>query len=216
MTNMMAAHLVPFVTKVCGITTEEDAAVAVAAGANALGFNFYPGSPRFVSVDQAKAIAVSLPSSVLRVGVFVNETPRVLARIAAEVGLDIVQVHGVLSGTLPGLRVWRAVPVDASFSTVSVEAIVAEALLLDTPNGNYGGSGQTFEWSLARSLRRRILIAGGLDAGNVAAAIQAARPWGVDACSRLESSPGRKDPEKVRHFVHAAKAAWQTFETALE
>jgi len=213
---MMPLHLIPFVTKVCGITREEDAAVAVAAGANALGFNFYPGSPRFVQVDQAKAIAVSLPSSVLRVGVFVNETPQVLARTAAEVGLDIVQVHGVFSDTLVGLRVWRAVPVDASFNSVLADALEAEALLLDSPNGNFGGSGQTFDWSIARSLRRRILIAGGLDGGNVAAAIQVARPWGVDACSRLESSPGRKDPEKVHAFVHAAKAAWQAFESARE
>lgn len=189
--------------KVCGITSAQDALDAAAAGASALGFNFYSGSPRFIEPAAARSIAQELPANVTKVGIFVNESCAVIAETAAQVGLDVVQLYG--SSTAPGLRVWRAARVTPEFTAASLDDAQAEAFLLDTADGALaGGTGRTFDWNAARNLGRRIILAGGLDASNVRAAIEAARPWGVDACSRLESSPGKKDPAKVREFVKAA------------
>jgi len=189
--------------KVCGITNREDAMAAVEAGAGALGFNFYPKSPRYIAPADAAAIAV--PPGILRVGVFVNE-PRV-REIVAEAGLDIAQLHGNETEAPEGVRVWKAFRVNNVFRLEDIEAFPAEAFLLDTPTELYGGSGHTFDWSRARGASRRILLAGGLDADNVETAIRVARPWGVDACSRLESSPGRKDHSRMARFIAAALAA---------
>lgn len=189
--------------KVCGITNREDAMAAVEAGAGAIGFNFYPKSPRYIAPADAAAIAV--PRGVLRVGVFVNE-PRV-REIVAEAGLDIAQLHGNETAAPEGVRVWKAFRVNNEFRLEDIEAFPAEAFLLDTPTELYGGSGHTFDWSRARGASRRILLAGGLDADNVETAIRVARPWGVDACSRLESSAGRKDHSRMARFIAAALAA---------
>jgi len=187
--------------KICGITNRDDAMAAVEAGASAIGFNFYHDSPRYISPTGASVIAEKIPASVWKVGVFVNETPESVAKIALQVGLDIAQLHGVADAR--GIRIWRACQVDDADLFINDETV--EALLLDTPSeGQFGGTGKTFDWSRAKGLPKKVVIAGGLDASNVRRAIAEAQPWGVDACSRLEKSPGHKDYEKLRQFIEAA------------
>lgn len=191
--------------KICGITNREDALAAVEAGAGALGFNFWPRSPRCITSEQAARLLDGLPAGVLKVGVFVNQPEA--GEIARRLGLDVAQLCGEeRPADYPaGVRVWKAVRVDGNFTLPDVPA---EALLLDGPAGAlYGGGGKTFDWRIAAGGARRIILAGGLDASNVREAIAAARPWGVDACSRLESSPGKKDHVKMAAFVKAALAA---------
>lgn len=181
--------------KICGITRREDAEAAVAAGASALGFVFYPPSPRCVTPQRAAEIASGLQT--LRVGVFVNESAASIEAVMRAAKLDIAQIYG---GEAPAAaRVWKAFRVEQAFSPALGDA---EAILLDGPQ-----TGAAFDWSLARTAAPRVIVAGGLDASNVAEAIRVAQPWGVDASSRLESSPGIKDHEKVRLFVEAALKA---------
>ncbi len=188
--------------KICGITNREDALVAVEAGASALGFNFYRESPRYVSPTGASMIAAKIPANVWRVGIFVNEAPETIARIAVDTGLDVAQLYGTSEAR--GLRVWRAIQANGSLVSHLNDELV-EALLLDTPSEKlHGGTGAPFDWALAKGLPKKVVIAGGLDATNVRKAIEQAEPWGVDACSRLEKSPGLKDHAKVREFVKAA------------
>lgn len=198
----------PFVVKVCGITNEEDARVAIDAGANALGFNFYQKSPRYITPERAHQIAAAVEGDYLKVGIFVKPSVRVLLEVANDIPLDVVQLHGD-SVALPSsraLRVWRALPATAD-PPPAYPSI--EAYLLDSPSARFGGSGEIFDWNIAACFPHRVILAGGLDGSNVAEAIRVASPWGVDACSRLELSPGRKDPQRVREFVHAALAAIQ-------
>jgi phosphoribosylanthranilate isomerase len=188
--------------KVCGITNREDALVAVEAGASAIGFNFYRESPRYISPTGASMIAAKVPADVWKVGIFVNETPETIARIALETGLDVVQLYGTSEAR--AIRIWRAIRANESLLS-HVNDETAEAVLLDTPSEElHGGTGASFDWSRAKGLPKHIIIAGGLDATNVRSAIEQAQPWGVDACSRLEKSPGLKDHDKVRQFVKAA------------
>ncbi len=201
------------IVKICGITSEADALVAVESGANALGFNFYPKSPRFLSLDAAHRIACILPDTVLKVGVLVEPSEEELQVAINRVPLDVIQLHG---RHVPSIahRTWRALSAASDEAALyqlaedsnerPVESLVAEAILLDAHSPDHGGSGQTFDWKLATRFWQPIILAGGLDASNVAEAIRTARPWGVDACSRLESSPGIKDPARVRAFVAAA------------
>ena len=207
-----------FVLKVCGITTEQDGLLAASAGANAIGLNFYRRSPRFVTVQEAQRIAAVLPENVSKVGVFVDESAERILEIAHAVPLDVVQLHGSrLPATLPSsLRIWRAISVDEDFSASSVTVFKAEAYLLDTPSEQGGGSGRTFDWSRAAHVSERVVLAGGLDGDNVRSAISQVRPWGVDACSRLESAPGKKNEAKVRHFVSVALGAFATLKPARE
>ena len=193
----------PFVIKVCGITSEADAHTATHAGANAIGLNFYLKSPRCLSLEAAHQIALSLPDTVLKVGVFVEPSADDLLQAIDRVPLDVVQLHG---RHVPSIahRTWRAL---SASKADPAESLVAEAILLDTDTPHHGGSGQTFDWQLATRFWQPVILAGGLDASNVADAIEIARPAGVDACSRLESAPGKKDPEKIRAFVEAALAA---------
>jgi phosphoribosylanthranilate isomerase len=196
------------ILKICGITNPEDAAAAIAAGANAIGFNFYQGSPRFVAPEVAAAIVS--PPGIRRVGVFVNETPQRIAEVVGIARLDVAQLHGdenVFDFPLD-VPVWKAVRVNPGFDFSEYDECNAEALLLDGPAaGAYGGAGRSFDWQMAGVATRRVVLAGGLDATNVAAAIALVRPWGVDACSRIESAPGRKDHKKMNAFLEAAKAA---------
>jgi phosphoribosylanthranilate isomerase len=190
--------------KICGITNREDALAAVEAGASAIGFNFYRESPRYISHTGAAMIGEKIPADVWKVGVFVNETAETIARIVLDAGLDVAQLHG--SSDARGIRIWRAMsPVDpvalALFGDV-------EAVLIDSPVGGvFGGSGKTWDWNEAPHLEQKIIIAGGLDGDNVQLAIEQARPWGVDACSRIEKSPGLKDHYKMRKFILAALAS---------
>ncbi len=190
------------IVKICGITNSGDAAIAIAAGATALGFNFYPRSPRFISFAAARAIAAEVPAGILKVGIFVNETPERVCEAVPEAGIDVAQVIGPPPASARYWRVHRPVP---GFCSNDLDDSRAEAFLLDTPSDSlHGGTGHTFDWLLASIPGKRIVIAGGLGPDNVAQAIRACRPWGVDACSRLESTPGRKDPDKVKAFVAAA------------
>ena len=192
--------------KICGITKLEDAVAAIEGGASALGFNFYPKSPRYIAPDCAAGMIAKLPASVWKVGVFVNESPERITEIAQHVGLDVVQLVGQAI-RLSGLRVWQTAYVDENFRLTDIELDPAEAILLDAPSGQYyGGTGQTFDWSRAAGSSKRIILAGGLDAGNVRQAIAAAQPWGVDICSRIESSPGRKDHVKMAQFLREARS----------
>lgn len=194
--------------KICGITNREDALAAADGGATALGFNFYPKSARFTSPEAAARLIEELPSSVWKVGVFVNEAGN-LAELAARIGLDVVQLHGdEPPDSLPeGLRVWKAFRVGPSFDPAQLDRYPVEACVLDAPSAElYGGTGTTFDWALAAGASKKIILAGGLDADNVRAAIRVVRPWGVDACSRLESVPGRKDHKKMAQFLKAALA----------
>ena len=194
------------IVKVCGITSEADARAAIEAGANALGFNFWPRSPRYIAAEAAAAFVPSL-SGALKVGVFVDSAPEEIAAIAGRLRLDVAQLHGAAMPP-PAVRFWRGASAGAGFDVSHLNEPEAEAYLLDTPAGAlHGGTGRTFDWTRARTAARRIIVAGGLDASNVAEAIAIAQPWGVDSCSRLESSPGVKDHAKVAAFVAAALSA---------
>jgi len=208
----MSLQTQQFIVKICGLTSAWDTTHAVRAGASAIGFNFYPESSRFLGLDQAQILASLVPPTVAKVGIFVHATTEKLLETLDRVPLDVLQLHGSvpdsLAHVLPqGVRVWRALPVTAQFR---VSALGSEfgAYLLDSPTPQYGGSGQTFDWARARGGAVPIILAGGLNALNVARAIETAEPWGVDACSSLESSPGRKDPENVEAFVAAARKAF--------
>jgi phosphoribosylanthranilate isomerase len=216
------------ILKICGITNQDDASAAIEAGATAVGFNFYARSPRYISPAQAGEIVTA--AGVRRVGVFVNEKREVVEAIVGEARLDVAQLHGDESpADYPGglkpappvhangvvgralarqILVWKALRVDAAFDLALYRDNPAEALLLDGPAGElYGGAGKSFDWRVARETDRKIILAGGLDASNVASAIELVRPWGVDACSRIESAPGRKDRRKMSEFLQAAMAA---------
>jgi phosphoribosylanthranilate isomerase len=191
------------IIKVCGITNMRDALVALDAGADALGFNFWPGSPRFM---KETAFLSELPENFWRVGLFVKEEEARVREIMAEFHLDIAQVHKM--EPVAGLRNWRAISVDRALTQQDIDDANAEAVVLDAPAGALeGGTGKTFNWTQVQNLQGKILLAGGLDGGNVGQAVEAVRPWGVDACSKLESEPGKKDPEKVWRFVEAARRA---------
>jgi phosphoribosylanthranilate isomerase len=191
------------IVKICGITNPEDARIAVEAGANALGFNFYPKSPRYLSLEAARLVVQAVPGDYLKVGVFVNAKKEELQRAFESVPLDVVQLHGTACET--AFPTWRAIAVGQGTPAPNPNT---EAYLLDTPSQNFGGSGQTFDWSLAAAFPYpKKIVAGGLDGSNVADAIRASHPWGVDACSRLEWKPGLKDPQRVRDFISAAFAA---------
>jgi phosphoribosylanthranilate isomerase len=182
--------------KVCGITRREDAEAAVEAGASALGFVFVPSSPRYVTPEQAVELGQDLP--ILKVGVFEGQTAASLKETMRIAQLDVLQIYG---GASPeGARVWKAFRVSGAFDPSQANGV--EAVLLDGP-----ANGISFDWSLAKSAGTNVIVAGGLHAGNVAEAIRAVKPWGVDASSGLESSPGIKDHEKVRLFVEAALKA---------
>jgi phosphoribosylanthranilate isomerase len=192
--------------KICGITNREDALAAVECGAGALGFNFYPASPRYIRPEEAARIGGKLPPGVWKVGVFVNETTPEIARICQAAGLDVAQLHGdePPETIATGMRIWKALRVDEGFTSARMEPYEVEAFVLDAPTEAYGGSGRTFEWSRARDTGKKVVLAGGLEESNVREAIRLVRPWGVDACSSLEIAPGRKDHARMARFVAAA------------
>jgi phosphoribosylanthranilate isomerase len=205
--------------KICGITSVEDAQLAVDAGADAVGFVFFAMSPRKTTVERASRIVRVLPTTVRRVGVFVNETPEAMSRAAEEVGLDLLQLHGdEPAEALAGLArpVIKAVRVGRGFAQDEALRFAEKAagLLVDTrlPGETQlpGGTGVPFDWTLVKGLAERVpflMLAGGLSPQNVAEAIRAVRPHAVDVSSGVEALPGRKDAEKVRAFVRAAREA---------
>ncbi len=205
----------PVRVKICGITSVADALAAVAAGADALGFMFYPPSPRYLTVDAALAITRELPPFVARVGVFVDADEDRIVETAKRVGLDTVQLHGSetseLAARLTAYRVVKAMRMEGPAAFERLAGFREVAWLLDSyVAGSFGGTGQTFNWDLACEAVRRggkVILAGGLTVDNVARAVAAVGPYAVDVSSGVESSPGRKDPAKVRDFIAAAKGA---------
>lgn len=199
--------------KICGITNVGDALHAAACGADALGFVFYAGSPRCVTPAQVRAITAELPPFLTRVGLFVNEAPERILAIAAECGLDALQLHGdepPESCSLPPYRVIKALRVRDAGSLAGQEAFRVPALLLDAWVADaYGGTGHSFQWELAAGIARQrpVILAGGLTPANVAAAVRQVRPYGVDVSSGVESAPGKKDPQKVAQFIRMAREA---------
>jgi phosphoribosylanthranilate isomerase len=204
--------------KICGISTPEDAQHAAACGADALGFVFWFMSPRKVDPARAAAIAAGLPDSVLRVGVFVDAPRDEMRRIADEVGLDLLQLHGEESvaaladlprPALKAVRVGKQFNPDEALRYAGHAAGVVVDTRLPGETQLPGGTGVPFDWSLVRDLSDRVgflMLAGGLSPDNVAEAVRAVRPHAVDVSSGVERMPGRKDPARVKAFVEAARA----------
>jgi len=196
--------------KICGITRAEDALAAARLGADALGFNFWPGSKRFVAPTAARAIVARLPPFVVPVGVFVNQPEEEILAVARETGVRVLQLHGdeppALCARLP-LPVVKAIRVDAVRSLSALASYEVAAFLLDTPSRGFGGSGAPFDWSLAEGVSEvaPVILAGGLTPENVAEAIRAVRPYAVDVAGGVESAPGVKDLARLARFIATAK-----------
>ncbi len=202
--------------KICGITNEEDALAAVKFGADALGFNFYTKSPRYISPDKARQIIEKLPEKILIVGVFVNEALEKTKEIAETVKLDAIQLHGdetpdfvrkLKSKT--DLEVIKAFRVSPDFEPEKIVEYGADAVLLDAYSPNeYGGTGKTFDWEIAKRTQKifpKMYLAGGLSAENISGVILEIKPFAVDACSSLEKEKGVKDLQKLERFLSAVK-----------
>jgi phosphoribosylanthranilate isomerase len=198
--------------KICGITRLDDALAAVRLGADALGFNFWPRSKRYLPPGEARAIVRRLPSFVTAVGVFVDPTREEVLRAADQSGIAVAQLHGdeppELCASLP-LPVLKAIRVTGAHALSALASYEVQGFLLDTPTVGYGGSGQTFDWELAAEVARElpIVLAGGLGPENVAEAVRIVHPWAVDVASGVELAPGVKDPERMRLFIDRAKEA---------
>ena len=196
--------------KICGVKRLEDALAAARLGADAVGFNFWPRSKRFIPPATARAIVERLPHGVAAFGVFVDPSrDELLAAIAAS-GVGAVQLHG---DEPPALCLGLPVPVVKALrmrdgrDLAALASYEVRAFLLDAPSAGYGGSGATFDWSLAGAAARElpVLLAGGLTPQNVADAVRTVRPLGVDVASGVESSPGVKDARRVEEFIRRAK-----------
>jgi len=202
--------------KICGITSAADAQAAIEAGANLLGFNFYPKSPRHISEGRASEIRSKLPKKVKAVGIFVNRLPADVITLQSSLALDDVQLHGdespeTVAEIAPVVPVIKAFRVEPEFPVTTLDEYSrAFAFLFDAAHTDqYGGTGRTTDWDVARraSLKHRIILAGGLKVENVAAAVRIVRPYGIDVASGVESSPGKKDHELLREFIREVRRA---------
>jgi phosphoribosylanthranilate isomerase len=208
------------------MTNLDDALVAVEAGADAVGFVFYEKSPRCVSVEAVREIVPKLPKEVEKVGVFVNEGDDTLCELAERAGLTAIQMHGdhedprvadLVKARRPELKVLAAISMvheSPDGWAMRWRPDVVHAFLVDSGGGSKpGGTGKTFDWSKSGPIlenikaRGNVVAAGGLTPDNVCTALDILKPWGVDVVSGVEASPGKKDPEKVRAFVRAVRAA---------
>ncbi|MBP7687884.1 MAG: phosphoribosylanthranilate isomerase [Thermoflexales bacterium] len=201
--------------KICGITNLEDAQAAIEAGADLLGFNFYRKSARYVQPEVARSIVAQVRSGVRVpqvIGVFVNSSALEIQSIMREVDLDQAQLHGdesiELVAQVQGFKALRPQSLEEAEKQAKTYALASEpAVLIDAyRQGEYGGTGQVGDWSLAAQIAQQypILLAGGLTPENVAEAIRQVRPWGIDVASGVESAPGKKDVAKMRAFVARA------------
>ena len=201
--------------KICGITNPEDAAAALEAGADALGFVFHRKSPRYVEPQVVKSIVAGLPPFILPVGVFVNEEPKVVRDLMDLCGLALAQLHGDESAgyceTL-GRPVIKAIGLKDRASLLALAEYKGRAhvrgFLLDTfAPDTYGGTGRTTDWTIAAELAKSVtvILAGGLNPDNVATAVATVKPYAVDVSSGVEASPGKKDHARIHAFVQAAK-----------
>jgi phosphoribosylanthranilate isomerase len=197
--------------KICGLTNLEDALVAAESGADALGFVFYPQSPRCIEPKEAKDIIRKLPPYATMVGVFANAGEDEVLRVMDECGLDLAQLQGDEPPSTCerlGSRAIKAIRVKDLDSLASMKTYSVRAFVLDTYTPeNFGGTGKRFDWDLAVEAKQygRVILAGGLSPENVQKAIQKVRPYGVDVSSGVERRIGKKDPEKVRQFIRMAK-----------
>jgi phosphoribosylanthranilate isomerase len=201
--------------KICGITNADDAVMAVDAGADALGFVFYRKSPRYVEPQVVKSIVADLPPFVLPVGVFVNEESKIVRDLMDACGLGLVQLHGDESAAYCenlGRPVVKAIGLADGGSWLALAEYKGRAqvrgFLLDAyAPDTYGGTGRTVDWDIAAQMAQSmtVILAGGLTPENVTAATRAVKPYAVDVSSGVEAAPGKKDPQKVRAFVQAAK-----------
>jgi phosphoribosylanthranilate isomerase len=215
-----------FQTKICGITTVEDALIVARAGADAIGLNFYARSPRCVAAETAENIVRILPGGISKVGLFVDTPADEICRLFDRLRLDLIQLHGnqppefvAQLGRRPVMRAFRVGPEKLEPVAEYLDRCRAlehdlELVLLDSlVAGAYGGTGRVVDWGVAQAYRAQIgttplVLAGGLTAENVAAAIQTVGPAAVDVASGVESRPGRKDPVRVEAFVAAARLAF--------
>jgi phosphoribosylanthranilate isomerase len=195
--------------KICGITRPQDAELAAGLGASALGLVFWPNSPRCVSAEAATTIAANVPADVLKVGVFVDQPVEEVARIMDEVGLDVAQLHGHESPEYCRelkRTIFKSVAITNNGSTNIDDFDPDVVLLVDAHDPvRFGGTGKTVNWDSAREIAatRRTILAGGLNAANIKLAVRSVRPYGVDVSSGVESSPGIKDPNRLRTFFEA-------------
>lgn len=205
-------------TKICGITNFEDAKLSASAGADSIGFNFYVMSPRFIDPSAAGTIIEKLPAGISTVGVFVNESIDGILNAVCRAGIDTIQLHGdeepEFVSELRGrtnLMIMKAVRLASDSDRSRLSSYAADALLVDVYDPqNYGGTGKVADWNAAAEIREKfgcVYLAGGLNPENVGEAIRKVRPYAVDAASGLESSKGKKDPEKVAAFIRNAKNA---------
>jgi phosphoribosylanthranilate isomerase len=200
--------------KVCGIRSLEEAQASIDAGADALGFNFWSRSPRYIAPEAAREIVARLPPLVANIGVFVNETRERIEAIASDLRLAAVQLHGDESpefcAGITAAKTIKAIRVTEDFAPQSIRRYSVSMILLDTGiAGSYGGTGRTFDWSVAAECARLspIILAGGLTTENIGEAISTVRPAAIDVCSGVEAEPGRKDLVKLRNFMLAVAKA---------
>ena len=199
--------------KICGFTDSENARDAAIAGVDAIGLVFYDKSPRNVDIQKAREIVAALPPFINRVGLFVNANPSFIDEVLCEVPLDTLQFHGdeeVVDCTqyqMPFIKSLR-VTSKTNLDQIAEHFSDASALLLDSYNPNsYGGTGEIFDWSLARvKINLPIILAGGLNSENVSEAISQVNPYAVDASSGVESSPGMKDIDKILAFIQSVRS----------
>jgi len=199
--------------KICGITHPDDVATAVAAGAAARGFNMYGPSPRYVDVTEAQRLCALVPVFVSRVGLFVNHSREQVSAICRQVPFDLLQFHGDESNEFcasfdrPFIKAIRVAPEDDVAERVA-EYPDSHGVLLDAyTDGLYGGTGRTIDWQQLPVLQKAVILAGGLNPDNVAAAIASVAPHGVDVSGGVERTKGRKDPGKLLDFIRAVRAA---------
>jgi len=203
----------PMIIKICGLKSLPDMVVAAQAGADMIGLNFYPPSPRFCTDETAEEICNAAPDGLCKVGLFVNETVERITAVAAACKLDAVQLHGDCpDGPIADLKVIRAFSISEEADLARLENVQADFLLLDAKvEGMHGGTGRSFDWRLAAKARDHtkagIILAGGLKPDNVADAIRLARPDGVDVAGGVETSPGVKSAKLIEEFIRAARDA---------
>lgn len=203
--------------KICGITDQEDALWAAACGVEALGFIFYPSSPRYIAPEKVREIIAALPAEVVKVGVFVNQAAQAVQQICDFCGLDLIQLHGdetpAYCRQFPPVRLIKAVFLQSSADLATLAQYRTHAILVDarTPE-KYGGTGKKADWGLAAKVRENhhLILSGGLKEENIAAALDAVFPPAVDINSGVEASPGRKDHEKVRRIVELIRRRDET------
>jgi len=201
--------------KVCGIRHADDAAAAFEAGANALGFNFWKPSPRYILPREAGRIVAMIPEGLWMTGVFVDESPERVFHAAEDAGVSVLQFHGSESpeywDRFVAYRRVKAFKVGPGFNPGILDSYAsADAFLLDTfVSGMVGGTGQSFDWSVVGKAKQfgRIILAGGLNAANVGDAVRRVRPWGIDVCSGVETDPGKKSARLIRKFIAAVREA---------